>query len=139
MRRYSIEEAVAEVIDSDEDVSLAAEVRQLGALKQIATGLDQLVNREKETKERHGKHDGMNSRANVDDVESAVKRLRVLELGALAGKAMIQGILNQMDLGENGSGPGFDPETDDPRLTKRGRKVKQAVQTEPDPETPPQP
>ena len=99
---------------SDEDPGLAGRVKNLSALKAVAVGLDQVVNRCQADVCRYGHVDPGTAAHNAADFAEARKPLRVLETGLDVGRKMVASLEAQL-----GVKPPPPPE---PAPTKRAAK-----------------
>lgn len=95
IRRVSIDEHLPPP-KVTETVSIAGKVRDLSALKAVAVGLDQIVNRCQADLCRWGHIDPGTTVANEADFAEAHKQLRILEAGLETGRAMIVALESQL-------------------------------------------
>lgn len=111
VRRISIDESLPKATANDP--GLAGKVKALSALKAVAVGLDQVVNRCQADLARWGHVDPGTQAANEADFVEARKQLHVLEAGLETGRAMLAGVESQ---------PGVAPEPPKPAPSPKAAK-----------------
>lgn len=94
VHRVSIDEHLPP--PTEDSPGIGGKVRNLSALKAVAIGLDQVVNRCQADLCKWGHIDPGTAAANKADFDEARKQLRVLEIGLEAGRGMITALEAQL-------------------------------------------
>lgn len=94
IRRVAIDDHLPPPKESEPGI--AGKIRDLSALKAVAVGLDQVVNRCQADLCRWGHIDPGTTAANEADFVEARKQLRILEAGLETGRAMVAALEAQL-------------------------------------------